>query len=108
MRKTFSFNNLWENPESTRKLIKGKRLPSLTDSRRRDRGKKKSARASKEVEETGSRRGGRKADKTFEKEETTKARGRGKAPDAGLEDQKPKGGRRAKKTESTAEEKDTE
>lgn len=71
-------------------------------------GKKKTAKAGKEVEETGSRRGGRKADKTFEKEETTKARGRGKAPDAGLEDQKPKGGRRAKKTESTAEEKDTE
>ncbi|HKQ53733.1 MAG TPA: 50S ribosomal protein L17 [Pyrinomonadaceae bacterium] len=71
-------------------------------------GKKKTAKAGKEVEETGSRRGGRKADKTFEKEETTKARGRGKAADAGLEDQKPKGGRRAKKTESTAEEKDTE
>jgi large subunit ribosomal protein L17 len=71
-------------------------------------GKKKTARAGKEVEETGSRRGGRKADKTFEKEETTRARGRGKAADAGLEDQKPKGGRRAKKTESTAEEKDTE
>jgi len=72
-------------------------------------GKKKSAKASKEVEETKSRRGGRKADKTFEKEETTKARGRGK--DAGepeLEDQKPKGGRRAKKTESTSAEKDTE
>ena len=71
-------------------------------------GKKKTARAGKEVEETGSRRGGRKADKTFEKEETTRARGRGKAADAGLEDQKPKGGRRAKKTEGTAEEKDTE
>ena len=71
-------------------------------------GKKKTARAGKEVEETGSRRGGRKADKTFEKEETTRARGRGKADDAGLEDQKPKGGRRAKKTEATAEEKDTE
>ena len=71
-------------------------------------GKKKTAKAGKEVEETGSRRGGRKADKTFEKEETTKARGRGKVADAGLEDQKPKGGRRAKKTEATAEEKDTE
>lgn len=72
-------------------------------------GKKKTAKAGKEVEETGSRRGGRKADKTYEKEETTKARGRGKgADDAGLEDQKPKGGRRAKKTESTAAEKDTE
>jgi large subunit ribosomal protein L17 len=72
-------------------------------------GKRKTAKAGKEVEETGSRRGGRKADKTFEKEETTKARGRGKAPtDEKLEDQKPKGGRRAKKTESTAAEKDTD
>jgi large subunit ribosomal protein L17 len=72
-------------------------------------GKKKTAKASKEAEETNSRRGGRKADKTFEKEETTKARGRGKgASDTELEDQKPEGGRRAKKTEATAEEKDTE
>ena len=73
-------------------------------------GKKKTAKASKEVEETGSRRGGRKADKTYEKEETTKARGRGDADAGGesLEDQKPKGGRRSKKTESTAAEKDTD
>ena len=72
-------------------------------------GKKKTAKASKEVEKTGSRRGGQKADKTFEKEETTKARGSKKPPtDDTLEDQKPKGGRRAKKTESTAAEKDTE
>jgi large subunit ribosomal protein L17 len=72
-------------------------------------GKKKTAKASKEAEETSSRRGGRKADKTFEKEETTKARGRGKgASDTELEEQQPKGGRRAKKTEATAEEKDTE
>lgn len=72
-------------------------------------GKKKTAKAGKEVEETHSRRGGRKADKTFEKEETTKARGRGKVPaDETVEDQKPRGGRRAKKTESTAGEKDTD
>jgi large subunit ribosomal protein L17 len=72
-------------------------------------GKKKTAKAGKEVEETGSRRGGRKSDKTYEKEETTKARGRGKGPtDETLEDQKPKGGRRSKKTETTAEEKDTD
>jgi large subunit ribosomal protein L17 len=72
-------------------------------------GKKKTAKAGKEVEETGSRRGGRKADKTFEKEETTRARGRGEDKrDEQTEDQKPKGGRRAKKTESTAAEQDTE
>jgi large subunit ribosomal protein L17 len=72
-------------------------------------GKKKTAKASKEAEATNSRRGGRKADKTFEKEETTKARGRGAEPkDDQLEDQKPKGGSRAKKTESTASEKDTD
>jgi large subunit ribosomal protein L17 len=68
-------------------------------------GKRKSG---KDADETNSRRGGRKADKTYEKEETTKARGKGDAGDAGLEDQKPKGGRRAKKTEATAAEKDTE
>ena len=83
--------------------VAGKRAKAATSD------KKKTAKASKEVEETGSRRGGRKADKTFEKESTTKARGRGKVPaDETLEDQKPKGGRRAKKTESTAGEKDTE
>lgn len=73
-------------------------------------GKKKTAKAGKEVEETNSRRGGRKADKTYEKEETTKARGRASAAptDDKLEDQKPKGGRRSKKTESTAAEKDTD
>jgi len=73
-------------------------------------GKKKSAKVSKDApEETGGRRGGRKADKTYEKEETTKARGRGKVADVSeLEDQKPKGGRRAKKTEATAAEKETE
>ena len=72
-------------------------------------GKKKTAKASKEVEETGARRGGKKADKTFEKEETTQARGKGKATaDEETKEAKPKGGGRAKKTESTAEEKDTE
>ena len=71
-------------------------------------GKKKTAKASKETEETGSRRGGHKADKTYEKEETTRARGKGASGDEELEYQKPKGGRRAKKTESTAAEKDTE
>lgn len=81
----------------------GKRAKTATT------GKKKTAKASREVEETGSRRGGKKADKTYEKEETTKARGRGKVPaDEKLEDQKPKGGRGAKKTESTASEKGTE
>lgn len=72
--------------------------------------KKKSARASKSGEAEAGRRGGKKADKTFEKEETTKARGRGeknlKEPkDA---DKASTGGRRAKKTESTSAEKDTE
>src|SRR5256886_10630704 len=70
--------------------------------------KKKSAKASKEVDETSSRRGVRKADKTDEKEGPTDARGRGAVPsDEAAEDQKPKGGRRAKKTETTADEKDT-
>ncbi len=57
------------------------------------------------------RRGGRKADKTFEKDETTRARGRGifGSKKAAKDDDKAgSGGRRAKKTESTANEKDTD
>lgn len=72
-------------------------------------GKKKTAKASKEVDTSGARRGGKKADKTYEKEETTQARGQGEdLRDAELEDNKPAGGRRAQKTESTAGEKETE
>ncbi len=70
--------------------------------------KKKTAKASESKAAEGGRRGGRKADRTFEKEETTRARGKGKVDDdEQTEDQKPKGGRRSKKTEATAEEKDT-
>src|SRR5918912_1524929 len=65
--------------------------------------KKKKTKASESKEATGGRRGGRKADKTFEKEETTSSRGRGaEAEVEELEANKPKGGRRAKKTEQTA------
>jgi large subunit ribosomal protein L17 len=72
-------------------------------------GKKKTTKASETREAEGGRRGGKKADKTFEKDETTKARGSGKVKeDEQTKDQKPKGGRRAKKTESTAAEKDTD
>jgi large subunit ribosomal protein L17 len=81
----------------------GKRAKSATA------GKKKSAKASETKAAEGGRRAGKKADKTFEKEETTRARGRGQdESDEQTEDQKPKGGRRAKKTESTAAEQDTE
>jgi large subunit ribosomal protein L17 len=69
---------------------------------------KKSARASKSGEAEGGRRGGRKADRTFEKEETTKARGRGRADEPKDADKAGKGGRRSKKTESTAAEKETD
>ncbi|MFN2454014.1 MAG: 50S ribosomal protein L17 [Pyrinomonadaceae bacterium] len=71
-------------------------------------GKQKTTKASAADATKTARRGGKKADKTFEKEETTQARGRGEEPGAPeLEANKPKGGSRAKKTESTAEEKDT-
>jgi large subunit ribosomal protein L17 len=73
-------------------------------------GKKKSAKASEGKEAEGGRRGGKKADRTFEKKETTQARGKGEASikepkDA---DKAGSGGRRSKKTESTAAERDTE
>jgi large subunit ribosomal protein L17 len=72
-------------------------------------GKKKATKASETKAAEGGRRAGRKADKTFEKEETTRARGSGEETrDEQTEEQKPKGGRRAKKTESTAAEQDTE
>ncbi|MBD0372327.1 MAG: 50S ribosomal protein L17 [Pyrinomonadaceae bacterium] len=71
--------------------------------------KKKTAKASESKAASGGRRGGRKADRTFEKEETTEKRGaKAKADDDKTEANKPKGGRRSKKTESTAEEKETE
>jgi large subunit ribosomal protein L17 len=73
-------------------------------------GKKKSARASEEAATKTARRGGKKADSTFEKEETTKARGKGKAEvsDEKIEAAEPEGGSRSKKTEATAAEQDTE
>ena len=72
--------------------------------------KKKTTKASESKEAAGGRRGGKKADKTFETEETTKARGKGDADTnvEELEDNKPEGGSRAKKTESTAAEQDTD
>jgi large subunit ribosomal protein L17 len=72
-------------------------------------GKKRTAKASESKEAKGGRRGGKKADKTYEKEETTAARGKGEEESVDeLEANKPKGGRRAKKTESTAAEQDTD
>ncbi len=71
-------------------------------------GKKKSARASKSGEAEGGRRGGRKADRTFEKEETTEARGRGRVPEAKDADKAGSGGRRSQKTESTAAEQESD
>ncbi len=71
-------------------------------------GKQKTTKASEADATKTARRGGKKADKTFEKEETTRARGSGEElVDSDLEANKPKGGSRSKKTESTAEEKDT-
>jgi large subunit ribosomal protein L17 len=71
--------------------------------------KKKTTKASESKAAEGGRRAGRdKADKTYEKDETTEARGSGVEPTVDeLEDNKPQGGRRAKKTEQTAGEKDT-
>jgi large subunit ribosomal protein L17 len=72
-------------------------------------GKKKTTKASQSKAAEGGRKAGRdKPDKTFEKPETTEARGSGEEPvDDLLEDNKPKGGRQSKKTETTAEEQDT-
>jgi large subunit ribosomal protein L17 len=81
-----------------------KRAKSVTS------GKKKTTKASESKAAEGGRRGGKKADRTYEKEETTKARGTGAAaPVAEKEaDKAGSGGSRSKKTESTAAEQDTE
>ncbi|HYE64792.1 MAG TPA: 50S ribosomal protein L17 [Pyrinomonadaceae bacterium] len=72
-------------------------------------GKRKTTKASESKAAEGGRRGGKKADRTYEKEETTAARGQGEErSDEGLEENKPKRGGRAQKTKSTAAEKDTE
>ena len=70
--------------------------------------KQKSARASKSNEAEAGRRGGRKADRTFEKEETTQARGGGETPAPKDADKAGSGGGRSQKTESTAAEQETE
>ena len=72
-------------------------------------GKQKTAKAGEAKSTQTARRGGKKADKTFEKEETTAARGKGEASTGSeLKDNKPEGGSRSRKTESTANEKKTD
>lgn len=73
-------------------------------------GKQKSAKAGGSKEAEGGRRGGRKADKTFEKDSTAQARGRGEASAGEVQDSDKagSGGRRSQKTESTAEEQSPE
>ena len=96
---------LVDNPrEREAALSSAKRAKSATS------GKKKSTRAGGGKEAEGGRRGGRKADKTFEKEETTKARGRGESSGSEVKDadKAGSGGRRSKKTESTAAEQKTD
>ncbi len=73
-------------------------------------GKKKSTKVSEGREVEGGRRGGKKADRTFEKEETSEARGKGEASLKEVKDadKAGSGGRRSKKTESTAAEQESE
>lgn len=96
---------LVDNPKEREAIeAANKRAKSVASSK-----KKTTTRASESKEAAGGRRGGRKADQTFEKEETTAARGRGEDAEVEeLEANKPKGGRRAKKTEQTAAEQETD
>jgi large subunit ribosomal protein L17 len=95
---------LVDNPKEREAIeAANKRAKSVASS------KKKTTKASESKEAAGGRRGGRKADRTFEKEETTAARGRGEDAEVEeLESNKPQGGRRAKKTEQTAAEQETD
>lgn len=79
-----------------------KRAKSVTSDKR------KSTRASRSGEAEGGRRGGRKADKTFEKEETTAARGKTGGAEVKDADKAGSGGSRSQKTESTAAEQETD
>ena len=92
---------LVDNPREREAAVSSKAKSAMA-------GKKKSARASETKAAEGGRRGGKKADSTYEKEETTRARGRGQTEPAKDSDKAGKGGRRAKKTESTAAEQETE
>ncbi|HVF88304.1 MAG TPA: 50S ribosomal protein L17 [Pyrinomonadaceae bacterium] len=94
---------LVDNPREREAVeASSKRAKSVTSD------KKKTTRASESSAAEGGRRGGQKADKTFEKEETTRARGTGSVPNAGEGDHAGSGGSRSKKTESTAAEKETD
>ena len=75
---------------------------------RRDESPREGAHQVGESRAAGGRRGGQKADRTFEKDETTRARGRGKTAEPKDADKASRGGRRAKKTESTAAEQESE
>lgn len=71
-------------------------------------GKKQTTKASESKAAEGGRRGGRKADSTYEKEETTRARGKGETATPRDADKAGSGGSRSKKTESTAAEQETD
>lgn len=95
---------LVDNPrEAEAAESSAKRAKSVTS------GKQKTTKASESKAAEGGRRGGMKADKTFEKEETTAARGGGEAsiPEPKDADKAGSGGSRSQKTESTAAEQDT-
>jgi large subunit ribosomal protein L17 len=94
---------LVDNPREREAIEAANKRPKAAAS------KKKTAKASESKAAEGGRRAGHKSDKTYEKEETTKARGKGDVAEADeLESNKSKGGRRSRKTEQTAAEKDTD
>jgi len=72
-------------------------------------GKKKTTRPSETKAAEGGRKGGHKAESTFEKDETTRARGRGEESLGAVKDadKAGEGGSQARETESTAAEQDT-
>jgi len=72
-------------------------------------GKRKTAKPSETKAAEGGRKGGHKADSTFEKEETTEARGGGEASLGPVKDSDKagEGGSQSRETESTAAEQDT-
>lgn len=95
---------LVDNPKEREAIdAANKRAKSAAASR-----KKTTTKASESKAAEGGRRGGRKAERTFEKEETTEARGSGVEPmDETLADNAPETASDAEALEDSAEEHDT-
>jgi large subunit ribosomal protein L17 len=93
---------LVDNPKEREAIESAKKRSKVAS------GKSKTAKASESKAAEGGRKGGKKADRTFEKKETTEARGQGEdSIEDQLVDNAPETGEDEKSTDQTAEEQET-